>query len=110
LKRAETAQGVVRFLSSEIKASKNEPSRVVELGGLLRTVLNDGIIPNIRMARGHIQPGSEAEKRLFAQCQAAEVEIDTVAAELSDAPAAQFREVRDTLDEFRKTRTMIATP
>jgi len=97
-------------LTQEIRnaADRQDAHRVVELGQHLRTVLKDGIIPNIVTARKQIKPGSDGERRLFKDCDltlSIIAPLDGIAPD--DASLAKYREVRDLLREIQGTREMV---
>jgi len=112
LQRVETANWVARLLAKEIQEAagrgEDDANRVVELGGHLRAVVRDGIIPNISQARAVIQPGSDGEKRLFRGRDATLDVIGSLEGVIAgDAPLAQLREVRETLQGIQGTRELI---
>ena len=67
LQRVDTANRLIGRLSSELQraAQEQDAPRVMEMGRHLRTLLEEGIIPNISTARATINPQSNDEKRLF---------------------------------------------
>lgn len=67
IKRVESGRTVIDGLLLEIERAGRvgDDERVTELGQHLKAVLGDGILPNMRQARGRIPRGSQEEKALF---------------------------------------------
>jgi hypothetical protein len=67
LERTRSSMILARELSGEIKsaAQNQDAARVAELGRLLAQLIDQGVTPNIQLARTRIPAGSEAERLLF---------------------------------------------
>jgi hypothetical protein len=112
LKRAEECRKTATTLANSLgqAASDQDPDRVVELAGLMRDVVRDGVVPNLNEAQSEIRPGDPRYTQLLKERDNATRDLDNLTKLPTDGKVGSSQEVKEAIAALLALKSSLVKP
>jgi hypothetical protein len=89
---------------------EQDPDRVVELAGLMREVVQDGLLPNLNEAQREIRPGDPRYAEFLKVRENAARDLDNLARIPTDGKVGGSQEVKEAIAALLALKSSLAKP